>query len=119
MATSTGAAKKQYWSHQVEPDASAAQLDFTASLAFELVKTFGSVAAVPQGEDSSGRTKYELQTPEELVSRCFKIANEFVSHCEKEGHIRELMPIEERVKTAANFRKMGKDITGEKEPAAA
>lgn len=45
-----------------------------ACLAFDLIQKWGLVAGVPDGEDSSGRTKPRLQTPEELVERAFAAA---------------------------------------------
>lgn len=39
-----------------------------ARLAMELIARWGLVAAAPDGEDSSGRSKARLQTPEELVT---------------------------------------------------
>jgi len=39
-----------------------------------LVERWAPVAAIPDGEDSTGRTKLRLQTPAELVSRAFDCA---------------------------------------------
>lgn len=39
------------------------------SLAVELVARWGTVAAIPDGEDSAGRAKLRLQTPDELAER--------------------------------------------------
>jgi hypothetical protein len=43
----------------------------------EFISRWGMVAAVPDGEDSSGRAKVRLSTPEELVVRAFETAELF------------------------------------------
>lgn len=40
-----------------------------ARLAMELVSRWGTVAGAPDGEDSAGRFKVRLMTPDELASR--------------------------------------------------
>mgnify|MGYP003659998928 CR=1 FL=1 len=45
-----------------------------AKLALDLITRWGMVAGVPDGEDSSGRSKLRLSTPEELSERAFNTA---------------------------------------------
>ena len=45
-----------------------------AKLALDLISRWGMVAAMPDGEDSSGRSKVRLSTPEELSERAFSTA---------------------------------------------
>ena len=45
-----------------------------AKLAFSLLERWGMVAAAPDGEDSAGRSKLKLSTPDELVERAFAVA---------------------------------------------
>jgi len=55
-------------------------------LAVDLIERFGSVACVEDGEDSSGRSKSRLQTPDELVDRCIAIAEKFHEKAGAAGH---------------------------------
>ena len=45
-----------------------------AQMAITLLEKWGMVAAVPEGEDSAGRTTLRLMDPGEIVSRAFDIA---------------------------------------------
>ena len=45
-----------------------------AHLATEIVIRWGMVAATPDGEDSSGRAKVRLLTPQELIERACETA---------------------------------------------
>ena len=56
-------------------------------MAYELITKYGSVAGMDGGEDSSGRSKSRLQTPEELVDRCIAIAEKFFHEGSSAGHI--------------------------------
>lgn len=75
--------------------------EYEAQAAFQLIERFGSVAAVPDGEDSSGRQRLRLQTPEELVERCFTIARLFMAEARRRNlvhilpDIAELLPRED------------------------
>jgi hypothetical protein len=55
--------RKKFVAHAlVEPD-------IRARMAMDLVAKWGLVAAIPDGEDSYGRSKLRLSTPEEMVDR--------------------------------------------------
>jgi len=56
-----------------------------AKLAFSLLERWGMVAASPDGEDSAGRQKLRLSTPEELVGRAFTVAKIAVDHARDNG----------------------------------
>ena len=45
-----------------------------AIMAIELLGRWGMVAAMPDGEDSTGRQQMRLQTPDELVTRAVEVA---------------------------------------------
>jgi len=45
-----------------------------ARLAFSLIERWGMISGVDDGEDSAGRAKIRLATPEELVARAFECA---------------------------------------------
>lgn len=47
-------------------------LQLRGEIAVELVSKWGMVAGTPDGEDSTGRQKLRLLTPEELVERACK-----------------------------------------------
>lgn len=59
-----------------------------AQIAYELIKHYGSVAATKDKEDSSGRSSLKLQTPQQLVNRCFKIADLFIKKAEEEEDVK-------------------------------
>jgi hypothetical protein len=44
-----------------------------ATVVLHLIEKWGMVAATPDGEDSAGRQKMRLQTPEELVARAMEV----------------------------------------------
>lgn len=46
-----------------------------AMFAMDLMKHVGIVLGEPDGEDSAGRAKFRLATPEELVARAVAIAD--------------------------------------------
>lgn len=48
--------------------------DPRGDLVISLVSHWGVIAAIPDGEDSAGRVRLRLQTPEELVSRACAVA---------------------------------------------
>ena len=58
-----------------------------AKIVVELISKWGMVAAVPDGEDSKGRSKLRLMEPGELISRAFTIADKMFNELE----IREWM----------------------------
>lgn len=45
-----------------------------ATIAMDFIGRWGMIAAVPDGEDSSGRQQVRLQTPQELVTRAVQTA---------------------------------------------
>ena len=51
------------------------KLEQEAKMAIEFVARWGSVAAEIDGEDSAGRQKFRLQTPDELVARACDVAH--------------------------------------------
>lgn len=58
-------------------------LEFEAKVAEEFIARWGMVAGAPDGEDSAGRAKLRLQTPEELIERAFNTAALFMEHARK------------------------------------
>lgn len=60
--------KKEVFAYQEE------QPDPVAQLAFDIIKQHAMVSAMPDGEDTSGRQKLRLPTPDEFVRRAFNIA---------------------------------------------
>jgi hypothetical protein len=56
-----------------------------SSLAAVLVERWGMVAAVEDGEDSAGRARLRLATPEEVVARAVKCATLLVDECRSRG----------------------------------
>lgn len=65
--------------------------ELRAKLAWDLIFHFGSVAAKrPEGADPKNDPGLDLQTPQEVVSRCFAIADAFVDVAETRKAIRPL-----------------------------
>lgn len=70
-------------------------LDPVAELAVDLIVKHAMVAAVGNGEDSSGRQCFRLQTPEELVQRSFEIATRTFEVAAERGLIVDLPDLNE------------------------
>lgn len=75
-------------------DANAYLLDIRASIAQDLIKTYGIIAATDNGEDSAGRHKFRLQSPEETVQRSCDIADLLVNEFEARGWVKIFSPEE-------------------------
>jgi hypothetical protein len=56
-----------------------------AEYAKHLMEHHATVCAVPDGEDTAGRSKLRLQTPAEVVDRCVEIADRAYAEFEKRG----------------------------------
>ena len=54
-----------------------------ASMAIDFIVRWGMVAAVPDGEDSAGRSKSRLATPDELINRACEVSEIAVREFEK------------------------------------
>ena len=61
-----------------------------ADIAHELIARWGLVAGTPDGEDSAGRQKLALATPEDLVERACKTAELTVKEFEMRGWFMDL-----------------------------
>lgn len=57
----------------------------TGELAFRFIEQWGMVAAIHDGEDSQGRAKLRLTTPEEVVERAFVMAKLARERAKAEG----------------------------------
>jgi hypothetical protein len=53
-----------------------------------LIEHFGAVAAIQDGEDKTGRAQLRLQTPEELIERCFKLADLYMQEAERRNGVK-------------------------------
>src|SRR3990167_9329520 len=85
-------------------------LELRARLAFTLIERYGSVAGQPRGEDSAGRSILDLQTPQELVTRCFEIADLCVQECLSRGLIRKpTKTVDEMAKETARILRLQLD----------
>lgn len=88
----------EYWSDPLRPkDCPAFLLEARAEIALKLLDHFGVVAGTNEGEDSAGRSKLILQTPEEVVKRCFNIAELFIAEAETRNAIRLALSFKEIV----------------------
>jgi len=67
-----------------------------AKIAIDFIIRWGCVAAMPDGEDSSGRQKLRLMTTRELVVRATKTAQLLMAHFRKNNliHINSGIPTE-------------------------
>jgi len=70
-------------------------LEDEAKMAVDMVLRWGMVAVEPDGEDSLGRAKMRLTTPEELVERAFTVANLMFSKARASGLMFEAPHISE------------------------
>lgn len=62
----------------------------TGELAIQFATHFGMVAAKIEGEDSGGRSKMELQSPDEVVDRACEMAELLVARLKKKNWIIDL-----------------------------
>ena len=76
--------------------------DFCGNIACVLVERWGTVAAEPDGEDSTGRAKMKLQTPQDLVNRAITTAEILVEGLQQRGHMLRLPEEMKRALLAAN-----------------
>ena len=76
---------KDYFRPEIEESRECAKIGFRARIVLTLIERWGMVAGEIDGEDSAGRSKIKLQTPEELIERAFKVAELFVARAEAEG----------------------------------
>ena len=58
-----------------------------AKLAAEFCLRWGMVAGVPDGEDSSGRQKLRLATPDELIDRAVTTVEKLYTVLDDRGHL--------------------------------
>jgi len=73
-----------------------------AEVARELICRWGMVAAEVDGEDSSGRAKFRLQTPEELVDRAFQTARMFMSAARATELVHVLPDVDQWIKESGD-----------------
>lgn len=65
------------------------------TFAMLLIEKHAMVAGIEDGEDSAGRAKARIQSPEELVARSFKIAELAYNVARERGHIVALPDLNE------------------------
>jgi hypothetical protein len=78
---------KQYWN--VLGLDNSIILEMRARLAWKMIDHYGIVSCATDKEDSQGRARLDLLSPEQVVNRAFAIADVFVSRCEEREAIRE------------------------------
>ncbi len=66
-----------------------------ASTMMEMLNRWGMVAAEDDGEDSSGRAKIKLSTPEALVRRACEMTERAYAICEEKGWLTKTPTLEE------------------------
>ena len=75
-------------------------LNQRARFAASFIERWGAVAAIPDGEDSSGRQALRMMTPQELVNRACETADLLFAGLIKAGWAVEVPEAEEVSKTA-------------------
>jgi hypothetical protein len=66
-----------------------------ARLATVLIEKWGMVAGQPDGEDSAGRAKFRIMTPDDVVSRACNVAERAVQAFKRRGWLVPLPDFEE------------------------
>lgn len=61
--------------------------DWVARMATTMVEKWGMVTAESDGEDTSGRAKLRLSTPDELVTRAVDTAEKLIAALRERGHV--------------------------------
>lgn len=67
-------------------------LDQQGRFALDCIERWSLVAAIPDGEDSAGRQRLRLATPEELVDRSFTTAKLAFERARQEGLTIDMTP---------------------------
>lgn len=92
---------EQYW-RPAGYNVQSADMEFRADMAWRLLEHHGAIAGKrPGGILGDGDPGVELQTPEELVARCFRIADLFVEEAQRRGLIRPVDPAREHAEIEA------------------
>lgn len=98
----------QYWPLPLTGQDHGHIVELRAKLAWELIHQYGVIAAKPDGEDSGHRQQFVLQQSEELVDRCFAIADAFVERSEARQELRAIaLTEEEAFQHAGYLRRLG------------
>lgn len=91
----TNEQKKQYWQYistngyRWKDHRQVIEYELRAVIALQIIQqNTVHVAAIPDGEDSAGRSKLRLQQATEMVQRAFEIAELYVDECEKRGALK-------------------------------
>jgi hypothetical protein len=66
------------------------QLDIRARLAIDFIRDKGMITGVPDGEDSTGRSKGTNMSIDDTVSRAFSLAEAVIKTAEERGYIKEI-----------------------------
>jgi hypothetical protein len=66
------------------------RLGLAASMAWELCSRWGMAAAKPDGEDSAGRQRLAVLTPEEMTERACATSEAMLTEFEKRGWVLEI-----------------------------
>ena len=66
----------------------AISLEARSSLALKFMEHFGVISARVAGEDTAGRSKIELMPVDELIDRCFAMADGFIDRAEQRNELR-------------------------------
>lgn len=72
-----------------------------ARLAAVLIEKWGMVAALPDGEDSAGRSRLRLQTPKEVVDRACEVSELAITEFRERGWMLNIPNLEEAEKILA------------------
>lgn len=78
------------------------QLYTVGRMALDMASRWATVAAMPDGEDSNGRQKLRMQTPQELAQHACDVAQQLWREFEARGWFFEMpMPVADAKKQAA------------------
>lgn len=70
-------------------------LEGEAKAALSFIERWGLVMGIDDGEDSAGRFKIRLMTPDELVERAFAIAHIAFVTARSKGLVHQTLPLSE------------------------
>ena len=104
--------KTSYWPDERFhlPGLSHWNLEVRTTIALHLIETYGAVAGKQsQTNDGADRNYLILQTPEELVERCFAIADLFVDTAERRGEVRPALDWEVIAEQSSRYEKKKND----------
>lgn len=104
-------AQQKYWKVEGYYVNEGVAIELRAALAWQLIGHFALVTGKAEGEDSTGRQKFDSMPAKELVARAFAIVDEYIESAEAREELRApSQTIEEALKEEARLGDIKTDL---------